>query len=255
MNRLRYLRPLLLSGLILVFGSSRAAAYPLLQFDIRGGVYDRSTETVTATSKSFTLYAYLTPPPNTSASALQTLLSNTYYIAAALTPKVKVASNLGSFSFNNQTIRATQDMIYGNPPFERFLGGARRDPGDLASAGIYDTYFKEFSFNFNPTNRAVVYNTQTATGAGPTLSPTGRMYFMSFQVNTALLDPRYRVHFDMYDEVVKAGGDIDVGNFAPFSHDAISAQIPEPGSLLLLGSGLAALVARQRRRRRSSTPL
>ena len=69
MNRFRYLRPLLLSGFILVFGSSRAAAYPLLQFDIGGGVYDNSTQTVTATSRSFTLYAYLTPPPNTSALA------------------------------------------------------------------------------------------------------------------------------------------------------------------------------------------
>lgn len=256
MMTLRYLRPLVLSGLILVFGGSRAAAYPLLQLDIGAGVYDNDTETVTATSLSFTLYAYLTPPPNTSAAQLQTLLNKTYYMSAALAPKVAIAGgNFGSFSFNNQTIRATQDMIYGNPPLETYLGGAGRDSGDLARHDIYDTYFKEFSFKFNPTQRTNAYNTQDNTGQGPTPTPTGNMYFMSYTVDTSLLDPRYTVHFDMYDEVLKAGGDIDVGNFAPFSKDAESMSVPEPGSLFLLGSGLAALVARQRRRRSSSKPL
>lgn len=259
MMTLRHLRPLLLSGLILLVGSSRAAAYPLLQLDIGGGRYDTSTETVTATSMAFTLYAYLTPPPNTSAQALAAMLNKPYYLAAALSPQVSAAGSLGTFSFNNQTIRATQDMIYGNPPFERFLGGAARDSGDLAKHGIYDTYFKEFSFTFSPTQRTAAYDTAVNTGRGPTPNPNGGMYFMAFTVNTTLLDPRYQIHFDMYDEVLKNGGDIDIGNFAPFSHDAISmrhggAAVPEPGSLILLGSGLAALVARQRRRRNSSTP-
>jgi hypothetical protein len=255
MTTLRHLRPLVLSGLILLVGSSRAAAYPLLQLDIGGGVYNTETETVTATGLSFTLYAYLTPPPNTSTQALATLLNTTYYLSAALAPKVSVSGgNFGSFSFNQQTVRATQDMVYGNPPLETYLGGAARDSGDLAKHDIYDTYFKEFSFKFTPTQRTAAYNTQDDTGQGPTPSPTGNMYFMAFTVDTSLLDPRYTVHFDMYDEVLKKGGDIDIGNFAPFSKDAESFAVPEPGSLFLLGSGIAALVARQRRRRHSSTP-
>lgn len=254
MTVLRNIRPLLLAGLILLVLSERAAAYPFLQLGIGGGVYDNDTETITATGLSFTLYAYLTPPPNTSAAALQTLLGRTYYVAAALTPQVKVAADLGSFQFNGQTVRATQDMVYGNPPFETYLGGAERDAGDLAKHDIYDTYFKEFSFTFSPLQRTAAFNTAEEPGQAPIPTHNGPMYYTSFTVNTTHLDPRYQVHFDMYDEVLRHGGDIDIAHFAPFSHDAQSFAVPEPGSLFLLGSGIAALVARQRRRRHSSTP-
>ncbi|HAS18026.1 MAG TPA: hypothetical protein DCR39_09160, partial [Nitrospiraceae bacterium] len=35
--------------------------------------------------------------------------------------------------------------------------------------------------------------------------------------------------------------DCDITQFAPFSHDAESKKVPEPSTLILLGTGLVAL--------------
>lgn len=251
----RPFRTLACAAWLLLGLGAQASAYPLLQLTTSGGIYDQETETTFATSARFTLYAYLTPPPNTTAAELSALLSQNYYIAAAIAPKVaQTTTGLGEFSFNGQQVHATADMVWGTPPVETYFGGtANRDPGDLGKHDIYDTYFKEFSFNFTPAQRATPVDVEQVVGQPPSADPNGGMYYMAFQVDTEYLDPAFTVHFDMYDEVVKNGGDIDIDNFAPFSHDASSMVMPEPGTLTLLGTGVAALLVRYRRRR-SATP-
>lgn len=234
--------------------ASPVLAIPVLQLEIKNGVYDTATETTVATTKSFTLYAYLTPP----AGETSALLADTYYIAAAITPSVsQSANNLGTFSFNGTTVRATADMVYGVPPFESYLG---EDSGDLQKHGLYETYFKQFSFNFTSTKRATAYDVETSSASQPTANSSGGMYYMQFTVDTTALNPNYQIHFDLYS--VKNGsssGDKDIKKNAPFSHDAQSGKFssggthatPEPASLLLLAGGLGTIaVVRHRRRSR-----
>ena len=67
------------------------------------------------------------------------------------------------------------------------------------------------------------------------------------------------VHFDAFDHYFTGGGSPNGRNagyrdhynsvFAPFSHDATSGEAPEPGSIWMLGVGLAGLVATARRKR------
>ena len=51
-----------------------------------------------------------------------------------------------------------------------------------------------------------------------------------------------------------ASGDRDVNKYAPWDHTArsIAVPVPEPGSMLLVGTGVVALTVRWRRRRRAT---
>jgi hypothetical protein len=156
-------------------------------------------------------------------------------------------------------------MVYGNPPLESD-STQLKDHGDLASHGIFPTFFTQFAFTFDTDDRANAYNTALMPGSGPTQNPSGRMYYHSFEVDATSLLPDYFIHFDLYNTRdipitdlvctnkctgegrnrrcvdIVLGYDIDVKSFAPFSHDAQSThRVPESGTLLLLGIGLLAL--------------
>ena len=233
----------------LISMASSAQALPMLQLDILGGSYDTTTETIIAPGSSFTLYALFTPKCNTTDSTIAALLTQNYYISAAITPKTETpGANAGSFSFNGAPVKVTGDMVYGIPPLEAIIA---KDSGDLARHDVFETYFKEFTFKFAPGNTMSPYNTQDRAINKGAIPPTGGVgqYWMAFNVDTSLLTPGYGIHFDLYSEKTKAG-DIDVNQFAPFSHDAQSggAPVPEPSTILLLGAGLLGFAIYGKRR-------
>jgi hypothetical protein len=223
--------------------ASVVPANPLLQLDIADGFYDAASQTTIASTDSFTLYAYLTPNGGSSKKNIQNLLNATYYISAAVTPQYgPLAGNLGSFTFDNlsdqnspATVRTTQDMVFGVPPQEIFIG---KDANDLGSHDIYETYFKEFSFTFSKSLTSSLINAQD----NPYAAPDGKtgMYYVPFSVNTSGLAHGYAIHFDLYSEKLGKNGDLDIDAFAPFSHDAQSpTAAPEPSTFILIGSCLA----------------
>lgn len=230
---------LLITGLIF-FSAQRSLAVPTLQLDIAGGSYDFSTETIISSGNTFTLYAYLSPN-------FCNTLTDTYFISAAISPKVDIGgADIGSFNFNGTTVNATGDMTYGVPPLEEIAILQGWDKGDLPKHGIFPTYFSEFEFQFSDANQIGTYNTQDRAISGGSIPTSGTgMYYVAFTIDTSLLDPNYVLHFDLYNTKLK-GLDVDVTQFAPFSHDAQSAAVPEPSTVLLLGSGLIGLWASRR---------
>jgi hypothetical protein len=267
-------RKVLAQGLAvaLLVSAGGVLAVPTLQLTIQGGTYNNGTETTVATTNPFTLYALLTPQNNCDTACLTALLADTYYVSAAVVPMTgPTGASLGSFTFDGATVNVTGGMVYGSPPLETVLSLVGSDPGDLASHGIFETYFTEFSFTFDGTVSTTPFDAQTTQPANALVDTNGGMYFVPFTVNVSGLTAGTQIHFDLYNSSVVAckndncvAGDIDVDDFAPFSHDAQSSSssssstgtgtsssngIPEPGTLTLFGAGiLGALFAYRRRR-------
>jgi hypothetical protein len=204
-----------------------------LQLDASGGLYDNSTETTVATSPTFTLYAMLNS---------LTPHGGNYFISAALFPAPStVGGNYGSFVFDGQTVNATADMVYGSPT-------------NLPAHGIFPTWYKEFSFTFNPTKKFNNYNVEDVAGihAGVTPSSSGKALYEDFTIDVSGLAAGTTLVFDLYTYGASGTGKV---KFAPFSHNAGSGGgggnlVPDGGTtLMLLGAALAGLAAFRRRAR------
>jgi len=227
---------------IFLMSAVSALAVPNLQLDIQGGTYDTSTETIVASGDVFTLYALLKDSSD---------LADTFMISAALMPKTAAGVDAGSFVFDGTTVNVTSGMVYGNPPIEQVASLQGFDAGDLEPHGIFDTYFKEFSFKFDPNVTVPSYDTQDGSSAN------GDLYRKAFVVDLSGLADGYNIHFDLYNTKIidpttkKPYTDVDVDDVAPFSHDAQGGgnPVPEPGTMMLLGAGFLGLAVYGKRRR------
>ncbi|MBL4574140.1 MAG: choice-of-anchor N protein [Gammaproteobacteria bacterium] len=228
---------------LLAFSLVGVSAYgvPTLQLGIGGGEYDLLTETVVSTDNLFTLFAY---GKATGGKAID--VTESHYISIALTPQTgPVPEPFGSFQFNGTTYDV-DNMDYGNPPFEAVLD---HEPGDLAPHSVFNTFFLELEFLFSASMTTATVNTQDSPDHVPT-GLGGDLYYQSFDLDVSNLLPGFGLHFDLYNSEFIAG-DVDIDNFAPFSHDAGTAEpVPEPTTISLLALSLLTIAGLARRRRR-----
>ena len=239
------------AGVLLAASVAGASAFPGLQLTILGGTYvGGGDDTTYAGSTDFDLAALLKPSQSNS-------VTDTYYISIAVVPKtMPPGGNFGSFTINGTTVNVTSGMVYGVPPLEAMLD---KDPGDLAQHGIFETYFYQYGFSFNPNLTTAAFDAQTTTPSS--ISDTdcnpnvgnNCLYYALFDIDTSGLTGGVALHFDLYNTKMASDTDIDINKFAPFSHDAqststsssglaSSSNVPTPGtsSLALLGLGLVA---------------
>lgn len=243
----------LVAALTIALIATTARAIPTLQLDIAGGSYDTATQTIVAPGNSFALYAY---GLGTGPQAIT--LTDKFFISMALVPATTTPGGYGSLTVNGTTVNVTSDMTAGGPPLE---SSGVIDPGDLATHGVFPTFFWETGFFFTSANQFNAYNTQDQAGQVPLTNGTG-MYYKEFNIDISGLAPGLGIHFDLYNEklITKCKGkictpmDIDINQFAPFSHDAEGsvAAIPEPGVYAMLLAGLCLLGFTARRRRQEA---
>lgn len=234
------LRRLHLFGALLIasclVGAGSAWALPALQLGPSGSgwTYDAGTQTWVNSGSSFTLAAY--------ANATTALGGNGAY--AWESDSDPLVAYLVVSAMPNQTDPPGGDVFnigisgasfsssgYGVPPIS--------DPNDLGPHGIFSTYYEVYTFEFMgpPT---VIDDTQP----GGTGSGQGYEQLFGITINS-LADAVDNLHFDLYT----VNGDGQVVAFAPFSHDAETALVPEPSAALLFGvGGLIAGVTLRRRR-------
>ena len=220
-NKETQVRSLLFTALMAL--ASTAVAVPALQVYSDGASYDIADESWAISGPSFTLQALATNQSNTTGFTNVTQA----YLSLATMGDVAADAAISIFHTESGTTATYSfaDLIFGTPPDAS---------GDLASHGIYDTYFAEFGFLLGDSCLACVSDMVDGSAAK-------NGWVNNFEISFSGFD---MLHIDLY--TLNSSGGISL--FAPFSHDAYATSVPEPTPLILLGIGLLAFGIIKRRK-------
>jgi hypothetical protein len=231
-------------GVALLWATS-AFALPALQIYIEGATYDNLTESWVSQSTG-PIRLWTVAAVGDYGSIMDVKLAIAY--ESGLTPSFALSGS-STGGYNGFADPSTAS----DPTFNKTVTDGSApvlgDGSSLPTHGIYGsgTTWSEYLLgNFTETDSYIADFNGSTDSPTPNMSKKGQINV--YEINVAGVAAGTGFHFDLYDHYYNEHSDADVFVNAPFSHDGDTTTVPEPGTLALVGMGVAGLATRLRRR-------